>query len=83
MKKILYFSAGWCGPCKQLGPVMDKLSSEGLNIQKIDVDNNQDTSMTYSVRSIPCLILVDSGGNEIKRLVGGQTADAIKNWYNN
>ena len=40
MKKILYFSAKWCGPCKQLGPVMDSLSAEGLPIQKIDVDEN-------------------------------------------
>jgi thioredoxin 1 len=83
MKKILYFSASWCGPCKQLGPVMDKLNSEGINIQKIDVDNNQGPSITYSVRNIPCLILVDGGGNEIKRLVGNQTANNIKNWYNN
>ena len=40
MKKVLYFSAQWCGPCKILGPVMSKLQANGMPIQKIDVDEN-------------------------------------------
>ena len=83
MKKILYFSAPWCGPCKTLGPVIAKLAAEGLSIQKIDVDGNPDASAKYGVRSIPCLVLEDNSGNEIKRLVGNQPSDTIKNWYNN
>tara|TARA_R110002012_G_scaffold247581_1_gene423240 strand:- start:379 stop:630 length:252 start_codon:yes stop_codon:yes gene_type:complete len=83
MKKILYFSAQWCGPCKILGPVMDKLSTEGLPIQKIDVDSDPQMSAKYGVKSIPCLVLVDNVGNEIKRSVGNKPAGEIKNWYNN
>ena len=83
MKQILYFSAAWCGPCKVLGPTIDTLQSEGLPIQKIDVDTNTEMSTKYSVRSVPSLVLVDGGGNEIKRLVGNQPGSAIKNWYNN
>ena len=83
MKKILYFSADWCGPCKMLGPTISSLQSEGIPIQKIDVDNNPEMSSKYTVRNIPSLILVDEFGNELKRLVGNQPANAIKNWYNN
>ena len=82
MKKILYFSAKWCGPCKQLGPVMDSLSAEGLPIQKIDVDENSQLSAEYAVRTIPCLVLVDANGNEVKRLLGNNPSNVIKNWYN-
>jgi thioredoxin-like negative regulator of GroEL len=83
MKKILYFSAPWCGPCKTLSPTMDQLSAEGLHIQKIDVDTNPELSTKYSIRSVPCLVLVDNLGNTIKKLVGNQPAQTIKNWYNN
>tara|TARA_R110001592_G_scaffold2637_4_gene15246 strand:+ start:2299 stop:2556 length:258 start_codon:yes stop_codon:yes gene_type:complete len=81
MNKILYFTASWCGPCKALAPTVQQLQSEGLNIQKVDIDNNQALSTQYSVRSVPTLIKVDQSGTEISRLVGNQTADAIKSLY--
>jgi thiol-disulfide isomerase/thioredoxin len=43
MRKILYFTAAWCGPCKALGPIMDSLQ-EQINFDKIDVDTNTDLS---------------------------------------
>tara|TARA_R110001592_G_scaffold107890_1_gene301777 strand:- start:623 stop:874 length:252 start_codon:yes stop_codon:yes gene_type:complete len=83
MNKILYFSAAWCGPCKILGPTMNQLSTEGLPIQKVDVDADSKLSAQYGVRNIPCLVLVDSSGTELKRLIGNQPAQNIKNWYSN
>lgn len=65
MKKLLYFSAEWCSPCKIVGPVMEELKAEGYNVQKIDVDSNQELSQQFAVRNIPTVILtvdgVDSG----------------------
>ena len=65
MKKFLYFSAEWCGPCRMLGPVMEELNSEGYKVQKIDVDSNQELSQQFGVRNIPTVVLtvdgVDSG----------------------
>ena len=83
MNKILYFTATWCGPCKALGPTMDQLTSQGLPIYKVDVDQDQSISAQYSVRNVPTLIKLDENGNEIKRLIGNQSADAIKEWYGN
>jgi thioredoxin 1 len=80
MRKILYFSASWCGPCKTLGPIMESLSGE-INYEKIDVDNNQDLSIQYGVRNIPTLVLIESGV-AIGRLVGVQPKEQILNFYN-
>ena len=80
MKKILYFSAAWCGPCKTLGPIIESLSGQ-INYDKIDVDNNQDLSIKYGVRNIPTLVLIENG--EAKgRLVGIQSKESNLNFYN-
>ena len=62
---------------------MDQLASQGLPVQKVDVDNDQSLSAQYSVRNVPTLIKVDASGNEVGRLVGNQSADAVKSWYGN
>lgn len=80
MRKILYFSAAWCGPCKMLGPIMESLSGQ-INYEKINVDNNQDLSIQYGVRNIPTLILVENG-EAVGRLTGLQQKDAILEFYN-
>ena len=83
MNKILYFSAVWCGPCKALAPTMDQLASQGMPVQKIDVDQDNNMSAQYGVRNVPTLIKVNESGVEIDRLVGNQSADMIKEWYGN
>jgi len=81
MKKILYFSAAWCGPCKTLGPIMESLSGQ-INYEKVDVDNNQDLPIQYGVRNVPTLILLDETGEPKGRLVGVQSKESILNFYN-
>ena len=65
MKKLLYFSADWCGPCKQLSPIMEELKSEGYPVQKIDADSNPEICQAFNVKNIPTVVLtidgVDSG----------------------
>ena len=81
MKKILYFTAAWCGPCKTLGPIMQSLSGQ-INYEKVDVDSSNDLSIQYVVRNVPSLILVDETGEVKGRLVGVQSKDEILNFYN-
>lgn len=68
MKKYLYFSAKWCGPCETLGPVMNEVSSV-ITVDKIDVDNNQELAQKYGVRNIPTVVLLENG-RELKRFIG-------------
>lgn len=79
-KVLVDFYATWCGPCRMLAPVLEKVSNE-IEVVKVDVDKNQDLARKYGIMSIPCVILFDSG-KEIKRNVGfmpeGKMRDFIK-----
>tara|TARA_R100001509_G_scaffold124347_1_gene77958 strand:- start:487 stop:735 length:249 start_codon:yes stop_codon:yes gene_type:complete len=81
MKKILYFSAAWCGPCKTLGPIMESTSGQ-VNYQKVDVDNNPGLAAQYGIRNIPTLVLVNENGDELKRQVGVLQQQQIIDFYN-
>ena len=65
MKKLLYFSADWCEPCKQLDILMEELSQEGINTQKIDIDTNPNAAEGFGIKTVPTVVLtvndVDSG----------------------
>jgi len=69
MKKAKYFSAKWCGPCKQFKPIMQELSSEGYTIEFIDGDENQELAIQYNIRSIPTTI-IEEDDKEINRIIG-------------
>ena len=59
MKTAKYFSATWCGPCKQFKPIMEELASEGYNIEFIDGDDNKEEAMKYNIRSVPTTIILE------------------------
>ena len=77
--KLYYFSAPWCGPCKVLGPQMEK---SGLAYTKVNVDTDTELSAKFGIRNVPTLLKADSQGNEISRIVGVKPITEIKNWYN-
>ena len=61
---LVDFWAEWCGPCKQIGPILDEISEEkkeSLNILKLNIDENPETPQKYNVRGIPTLLLFKDG----------------------
>ena len=61
---LVDFWATWCGPCKQIGPVLDQLAAEmagTVMIAKVDVDTNQALAQQLGVNSIPALFLFKNG----------------------
>ncbi|NWF50109.1 MAG: thioredoxin [Ignavibacteriaceae bacterium] len=61
---LIDFWAVWCGPCKMIAPIIEELANEyegKAKICKLDVDENQQTSIKYGVRSIPTLLLFKEG----------------------
>lgn len=59
-KKIYYFTASWCPPCKAIAPVFEKLSKDNTDIKfvKIDVDSLPTTAQTFSIRSVPTFVFM-------------------------
>jgi len=78
---LVDFWAEWCGPCKMIGPIIDKLSGEigdQAKVGKVNVDNARDLAVKYNVRSIPLLLFFKNG--EVKdQIVGASvTKDQLK-----
>ena len=61
---LIDFWAEWCGPCKQLGPILEKLAADyngAFRLAKVDVDKEQQLAAAFQVRSIPTVFLVKGG----------------------
>lgn len=57
--KILDFMGTWCQPCKTMSPILDEVEKEtGVEIRKIDVDDNEEMVIAYGIRNIPTLIFI-------------------------
>lgn len=77
---LVDFYADWCGPCKMLSPVMEKIAQENEDIKvvKINIDNQRDLALDYDVMSIPTVVAIKNG-QEIDRLVGFADKSEILN----
>jgi putative thioredoxin len=79
---IVDFWAPWCGPCKTLGPILEKLVREAkgaVRLVKIDVDKNQELAMQLQVSSIPA-VYAFKDGRPVDRFVGALPESQIKAW---
>ena len=71
---LIDFWAPWCGPCKMLGPVLDKIADEigdKAKIAKINVDNSPQLAQRFAVRSIPAIFILKNG-ETVDQFVGVQ-----------
>ena len=77
---VVDFSATWCGPCKMLAPVLEKISEEmkgKVDFFKADVDKNPNLARQFAIQSIPALIFLKNG-EEVGREIGFKPEAAVK-----
>ncbi len=69
---LVDFFATWCGPCKMVGPVLEKLSEDyagKVKFAKLDIDKAEELALKYNVFSVPSM-LIFKNGEEAGRIVG-------------
>ncbi len=79
---LVDFWAEWCGPCRQLAPVLDEIAgshASKVTVAKVNIDKNQESAQKYGVRSIPTLILFKDG-QPVSTKVGSLPKSKLVEW---
>ena len=73
---LVDFWAPWCGPCRALGPTLQKISDRGYSVAKVNVQDEQALAVKYNIGAIPTL-LVFKNGQVVKTSVGGMKEETL------
>ena len=79
---VVDFGADWCGPCKQLDPILEEIAEENIDklmVFKINIDENPMIPQKFGVRGIPTIMLFKEG-KLIDTKVGSLPKSALENW---
>ena len=74
---VVDFWAAWCGPCRMMEPVLEQLETEGITVNKVNIDNEQTLAAANHIQSIPTMI-VYKDGQEKGRIVGAMPLNTLK-----
>ena len=74
---LLDFSAEWCGPCKQMAPLIGEIGAAGWLVRHVDVDQEHDVVKRFQVNGVPCYILLVKG-QEVGRIDGATTRNELE-----
>lgn len=80
-KRVMRFTASWCGPCKMLAKTLEDVKTD-IPIEVYDIDEKSEYAIEYGVRGVPTLIMLN-GNTEVKRLVGMVPQNKLEEWLNN
>jgi len=76
MKKMLRFTASWCGPCKMLAKTLEQIETD-IPIEVIDIDVHPELATEFGIRSVPTLVMMEEN-MATKRLIGNKTIQELE-----
>jgi len=84
MIKIIDFYAHWCSPCKKLAPILEEIHTEfpNIEIEKIDIEQNDETAEHYNIRNIPTLLFFKDDV-QVDKVVGLVSKESLANKIKN
>jgi len=81
---LLYYSAGWCGPCISYSPIIEKVGEayqQVLTTLKVDVEQVPESAGEQRIQAVPTLVLLNKG-KPVDSTVGAQTQSQVMQWLN-
>ncbi len=75
--EVLFFNATWCGPCRQMKPVVSQLRRQGFHLRDVDVDQHRTLAKQYGIHAVPTFVFVEHG-QEVKRFSGGTSPERLR-----
>lgn len=75
--EVLFFNASWCGPCRQMKPIVKSLRHQGYRMRDVDVDRNRTLAEQYGISSVPTFVFVENG-TEVNRFSGSTTPERLR-----
>ena len=80
-KVIIEFYATWCGPCKMMKPILEKISETGIAVFEVDVEDQTELADKYEVQSIPTTIYFENGV-QVSKTIGARPGSKLLEEFN-
>ena len=75
--EVLFFNATWCGPCREMKPIVKRLRRQGYHMRDIDIDSHRQLASQYGIHAVPTFVFLENG-TEVNRFSGGTSAEHLR-----
>lgn len=75
--EVLFFNATWCGPCRQMKPIVQRMKRAGYHMRDVDIDRHRSLAQEYGISAVPTFVFLENG-SEVNRFSGGTSPEHLQ-----